>query len=40
VFSGAIHSGAKEPDAASALVRFLTGPDVASGLKKHGLDPG
>lgn len=40
VFSGAIHSGAKEPEAASALIKFLTTPGVGESIKKHGLDPG
>jgi molybdate transport system substrate-binding protein len=40
VFSGAIHSGAKEPDAAKALIRFLTAPAAGQSIKKHGLDPG
>jgi len=40
VFSGAIHGSAKEPDAAAALIRFLTTPAVGQSIKKHGLDPG
>jgi len=40
VFSGALHSGAKEPEAASALIRFLTTPAAGQSIKKHGLDPG
>ena len=39
VFSGALHSAAKEPDAAAALTRFLTAPAAAATLKKHGLEP-
>ena len=39
VFSGALHSAAKEPDAAGALIRFLTAPAAADSLKKHGLEP-
>jgi len=39
VFSGALHSAAKEPDAAAALARFLTAPASADILKKHGLEP-
>src|SRR5947209_8573339 len=38
VFSGALHSAAKEPDAAGALIRFLTTPDAAVTLRKHGLE--
>ena len=40
VFAGALHSAAKEPDAATALVRFLTAPAAGEILKKHGLEPG
>jgi molybdate transport system substrate-binding protein len=40
VFSGAIHSEAKEPDAGRALTEFLTTPAVGQSFKKHGLDPG
>ena len=39
VFSGALHSAAKEPDAAAALTRFLTAPVAAATLRKHGLEP-
>ena len=40
VFSGAIHSEAKEPDAGGALVAFLTTSAVGQSFRKHGLDPG
>lgn len=40
VFSGAIHGAAKEKDAASALIRFLTAPAAQEALKKFGLEPG
>ena len=40
VFSGAIHIEAKEPDAAHALIKFLTTPGVGENIKKHGLDTG
>ena len=40
VFSGAIHSEAKESGAARALIKFLTTPGVGENIKKHGLDPG
>jgi molybdate transport system substrate-binding protein len=40
VFSGAIHSEAREPDAGKALIDFLTMPAVGQSFKKHGLDPG
>jgi len=39
VFSGAIHSEAKEPNAGKALIEFLTTPAVAQSFRKHGLDP-
>ena len=39
VFSGALHSAAKEPDAAGALIKLLTAPAAAKTLKKHGLEP-
>jgi molybdate transport system substrate-binding protein len=39
VFSGAIHSEAKEPEAATTLIRFLTTPAVGTSITKHGLDP-
>jgi len=38
LFSGALHAAAKEPEAATALVKFLTAPAAAELLKKHGLD--
>jgi molybdate transport system substrate-binding protein len=40
VFAGALHGAAKEPEAATALVKFLTEPAAAETLKKHGLEPG
>jgi molybdate transport system substrate-binding protein len=40
VFSAGIHSGAKEPEAAKILVKFLTAPAAAPVFKKHGLEPG
>jgi len=40
VFSAGIHSGAKQPKAAKELVEFLTGPDAASAIRKHGMEPG
>ena len=39
VFSAGIHAGAKQADAASALVKFITAPAAASVIKKHGLEP-
>jgi molybdate transport system substrate-binding protein len=39
VFSAGIHAGAKQADAARALVRFLTAPAAAAVIRKHGLEP-
>ena len=39
VFSAGIHAGAKQADAAKALVRFLTAPAAAAVIRKHGLEP-
>jgi molybdate transport system substrate-binding protein len=33
VFSAGLHTGAKEPEAAKALVKALTGPDAAPVIK-------
>jgi molybdate transport system substrate-binding protein len=40
MFSTGIHSGAKQPDAAKALVKFVTAPSAATVIRKHGLEPG
>ncbi len=40
MFSSAIHTGAKEADAARALVKFITAPSAAPVIRKHGLEPG
>jgi molybdate transport system substrate-binding protein len=40
VFSGGIHVGTKQPDAAKALVKFITAPAAVPVIKKHGLEPG
>lgn len=39
VFSTGIHAGAKQADAARALVKFLTAPAAAAVIRKHGLEP-
>jgi molybdate transport system substrate-binding protein len=39
VFSAGIHVGAKQADAARALVRFLTAPAAATVIRRHGLEP-
>jgi molybdate transport system substrate-binding protein len=40
MFSAGIHTGAKEADAARALVKFITAPAAAAVIRKHGLEPG
>ena len=40
VFSGAIHSAAKEPGAGQALIEFLTAPAAGQSFRNHGLEPG
>ena len=40
VFSGGLHAGAKEPEAAKALVRFITSPAALPAIKKSGMEPG
>ncbi len=39
-FSSGIIAGAKEADAAKALVKFITAPDAATAYKKRGMEPG
>ncbi len=39
VFSAGVHAGAKQADAAKALVRFITAPAAAAVIRKHGLEP-
>ncbi len=39
MFSTGIHSGAKQADAARALVKFLTAPAAAPVIRRHGLEP-
>jgi molybdate transport system substrate-binding protein len=39
VFSAGLHAAAPAPDAARALLTFLSGPDAAPVLKKHGMEP-
>jgi molybdate transport system substrate-binding protein len=40
VWSAGIHVAAPAPDAAKALVKFLTAPQVAAIIKKSGMEPG
>ena len=39
MFSAGIHVGAKQADAARALVKFITAPAAAPVIRKHGLEP-
>ncbi len=39
VFSSGIHAGAKQAEAARALVKFITAPAAAPVIRKHGLEP-
>jgi molybdate transport system substrate-binding protein len=39
MFSAGIHAGAKQVDAARALVKFITAPSAAPVIRKHGLEP-
>ena len=38
-FSGGVHAAAREADAARAWLAFLTAPQSAAVLRKHGMDP-
>ena len=40
MFSTGIMAGAKEADAAKALVKFITSPNAAAAFKKRGMEPG
>jgi molybdate transport system substrate-binding protein len=40
IFSAGIHSGAKQPEAAKDLVKFLTAPAAAPAIRKNGMEPG
>lgn len=40
VFAAAIHKDARSPDAARALIRYLSAPDAAPVIRKAGMDPG
>jgi molybdate transport system substrate-binding protein len=40
VFSGGVHSQAKNPAGAAALLKFLTSPDAAQAIRKSGMEPG
>jgi len=40
VFSAGLHTGAKEPEAAKALIKALVSPHAAIAIKAHGMEPG
>jgi molybdate transport system substrate-binding protein len=40
VFSAGLHAGAKEPEAAKALIKTITGPVAATVIRAHGMEPG
>lgn len=40
VFSASVVAGAKEPEAAKALIKFLSGPATAPVIKARGMEPG
>jgi len=40
VFSAGLHTAATAPDAAKALIKFLTGPEAGPIIRKSGMEPG
>lgn len=40
IFSAGIATGAKEPEAGAALIKFLSAPAAASVIKQKGMEPG
>jgi molybdate transport system substrate-binding protein len=40
VFSAGLHPWAAAPDAAKALVKFLTSPEAAPVIRQKGMEPG
>jgi molybdate transport system substrate-binding protein len=40
VFAAALHKDARSPDAARALIKFLSAPEAAPVIRKTGMDPG
>jgi len=40
VYSAGLHAAATAPDAAKALVKFLTAPEAAPIITKTGMEPG
>jgi molybdate transport system substrate-binding protein len=39
VFTGGIHAGATQPDAAGALIKFIASPEAVPVIKKKGMEP-
>jgi molybdate transport system substrate-binding protein len=40
VFTGGIHAGASQPDAAAALIKYIASPDAVPIIRKKGMEPG
>jgi molybdate transport system substrate-binding protein len=40
VFTGGIHTGATQPAAAAALIKFITSPEAVPVIRKKGMEPG
>ena len=40
IFSGGLHIGAKEPEAAKALIKFIKAPATIPVIEKSGMEPG
>jgi molybdate transport system substrate-binding protein len=40
IYAAGLHTAAPQPEAAKALLRALTGPDAATAIRNHGMDPG
>ena len=40
VFSSGVHSAARDPGAARALIQFLASPEAASAIRKNAMEPG
>jgi len=39
VYAAGLSAASKSPDAAAALIQYVTSPAAASAFKSHGLDP-
>jgi molybdate transport system substrate-binding protein len=40
MYSGGVHVGAKEPEAAKTLIKFITSPEALPAIRKSGMEPG